>query len=154
VLSGDTYAKWAAQGWERGALGYPTRDVTCGLPDGGCFQHFQGGSIYDSASTPAAIVPTSLRTKWAASGWEKGPLGYPTRDAVCGLKNGGCFQHFQGGSIYKSSSTPAAIVAGAIRTQWAEQGWERGPLGYPLADAATVSGKLTQKFQGGTLRAP
>jgi uncharacterized protein with LGFP repeats len=153
IVSGAVRTKWAAQGWERGKLGFPTRDTTCNLPDSGCYQHFQGGSIYVSASTPAAMVTGTVRTKWGAQGWERGTLGFPTRDTTCNLPDSGCYQHFQGGSIYDSASTPAAIVSGSIRTQWAAAGWERGKYGYPKGDAASSSGVLRQQFQGGTITA-
>src|SRR3712207_7143508 len=53
---------------------------------------------------------TTLFRSWAAVGWETGALGYPVTDTVCGLAGGGCFQHFQGGSVYSSSSTPGSVV--------------------------------------------
>jgi uncharacterized protein with LGFP repeats len=153
VITGPVYTKWAQQGWEKGPLGYPTTHTKCTLPDSGCFSHFQGGSIHDSASTPASITFGTVRTKWGAQGWERGALGYPIRDTKCNLPDKGCYTHFQGGSIYDSASTPAAIVSGSIRDQWAAKGWERGVLGYPKGDAGTTSGVLRQQFQGGTLTA-
>ena len=29
-----------------GPLGYPTGDMTCGQPSGGCYQNYQGGAIW------------------------------------------------------------------------------------------------------------
>ncbi|MCZ2829772.1 hypothetical protein O2W14_13095 [Modestobacter sp. VKM Ac-2986] len=152
VLAGPVADRWARAGWENGALGYPTADATCGLRDGGCFQHFQGGSVYVSAATPATVVTGVLRDRWVASGWENGSLGYPTADQVCGLRDGGCFQQFQGGSVYWSPATGAHPVEGDIRTRWGQLGWENGQLGYPSAGVVAASnGDTTQRFQGGTL---
>jgi uncharacterized protein with LGFP repeats len=151
--------KWGAAGAERGPLGWPRVDTFCGLRDGGCGQHFSGGSIYWSPGTGARFVTTSrsdfarpLATRWEQSGWEFGALGYPTSDPFCGLRDGGCGQHFQGGSLYYTLGRPAMVVSGPIRDRWAALGWERGHLGYPTSDARPLSGGWLQTFQGGTLR--
>jgi uncharacterized protein with LGFP repeats len=36
---------WIVQGWQAGPLGYATADIDCTLPDGGCEQKFQGGTL-------------------------------------------------------------------------------------------------------------
>src|SRR5215470_16506487 len=72
--------KWSGLGWERSFLGYPLTDETK-TPDGkGRFNHFQGGSIYWTPQTGAHEVHGSIRDKWAAMGWERSFLGYPTSD--------------------------------------------------------------------------
>jgi uncharacterized protein with LGFP repeats len=43
-------------------------------------------------------------------------------------------------------------VWGALRDRWAAQGWERGPLGYPVSDPHPVAGGTAEDFQHGTLR--
>lgn len=96
-VRGAIRAKWSALGWERGFLGYPVTDET-GTPDGvGRFNHFQGGSIYWTASTNAHEVHGAIRDKWASMGWEKSCLGYPTSDEYDW--NGGKRSDFQRGSI-------------------------------------------------------
>ncbi|WP_091559689.1 hypothetical protein [Arthrobacter sp. ok362] len=37
-------------GYEKGKLGYPTSNETCGLANGGCVQNFQGGTISYTAA--------------------------------------------------------------------------------------------------------
>ncbi|HEX3482358.1 MAG TPA: hypothetical protein VHT91_45390 [Kofleriaceae bacterium] len=50
-------------------------------PDGvGKFNHFERGSIYWSPRTGPMMVRGTVRDRWAASGWELGPLGYPVQD--------------------------------------------------------------------------
>ena len=143
---------WGAQGWERGFLGYPTSDEICGLPDRGCFQLFQGGSIYWSPASGARPVRGAIRSAWGASGWEAGRLRYPVSGEICGLPGGGCFQQFQGGAMYWSPGSGARFVLpGRIYDAWARQGWERGPLGYPLTNQGSARGDGKQRFQGGTL---
>ncbi|MGY1673509.1 LGFP repeat-containing protein, partial [Geodermatophilus sp. SYSU D00710] len=85
-------------------------------------------------------------------GWENGWYGYPVAGARCGLRDGGCLQEFQGGSIYWSPATRAQAVDGAIRWAWAARGYENGHLGYPMAGGVRLpSGDASQRFQGGTL---
>ncbi|MCF6735331.1 hypothetical protein [Blastococcus sp. KM273129] len=153
LTQGRTRDRWAASGWENGLLGYPVSDTVCGLRDGGCFQHFQGGSVYSSAGTGTRLIGTAVRQRWAATGWENGRLGYPVGDQVCGLPDSGCFVHFQGGSVYTSASTGAHDLVGPVRDRWAASGWERGPLGYPAGDTVCGirGGGCFQHFQRGSV---
>ncbi|GAB3703449.1 glycoside hydrolase family 70 protein [Mariniluteicoccus flavus] len=133
-VRGETWNKWASQGWENGFLGYPTTDEFCGLKDGGCGQHFQGGTIYWSPATGAHWVRGAIQDRFRDLGWELSYLGYPTTDEICGIRDGGCYNHFQGGSIYWSMSSGAHAIRGAIRDRWAALGWENSELGYPTTD--------------------
>ncbi|MGY1916840.1 hypothetical protein [Blastococcus sp. SYSU DS0973] len=149
-----TRAGWSAEGWERGALGYPTTSTFCGLRDGGCGQHFQRGSVYWSPSTGSRTVRGPVGNRWAGQGWERGALGYPTTSTFCGLRDGGCGQHFQGGSVYWSPSSGARVVASEVVGRWAGQGWENGALGYPTSEpfaAAALDWVRGQHFQGGSV---
>lgn len=95
---GAIRAKWAAMGWERSFLGYPLTDESP-TPDGiGRFNHFQGGSIYWTPQTGAYEVHGAIRDKWAAMGWERSFLGYPTSDELAS-PDGGRISHFEHGSI-------------------------------------------------------
>jgi uncharacterized protein with LGFP repeats len=78
-------------------MGYPLTDTFCGLTGGGCFQTFQNGSVYSSPSTGAHVVWGAILQRWAAQGWETGPVGYPTADEACDAA--GCSQTFQRGII-------------------------------------------------------
>ncbi len=155
AVSGEVYARWARGGWENGSLGYPTTDVTMLARDGGRFAHFQGGSVYWSPGTGARVLSGAVRDRWAASGWENGPLGYPTTDVTVLARDGGRFAHFRGGSVYWSPGTGARVVSGAVRDRWAASGWEGGALGYPVTDTTCglARGGCYQHFQGGTVLA-
>lgn len=142
---------WGAQGWERGPLGLPVTEMSCTLRDSGCLQRFAGGVVYSSSVDVHAVIAGPVGDRWAAQGWENGPLSYPTSEVFCGLQGGGCGQHFRGGSIY---STPAGTfaVTGNMYTSWAGQGWERGVLGYPVGEQfATASAGVGQHFQNGSI---
>ncbi|SDC06871.1 LGFP repeat-containing protein [Geodermatophilus telluris] len=150
--NGALRARWASLGAETGFLGYPRDVAVCGLRNGGCFQGFQGGWLYWAPATGAQPLNGAIRSTWLSEGWENGYLGYPAAAAACGLRNGGCAQAFQGGSIHWSPTTGAHPVHGAIRTRWAQLGWENGYLGYPVGGAyALPNGDAAQSFQGGRL---
>jgi uncharacterized protein with LGFP repeats/GH25 family lysozyme M1 (1,4-beta-N-acetylmuramidase) len=144
---------WLSGNSEKGVLGYPTGTETCGLKDGGCYQSFQGGQIHWSAKSGAQLTRGAIRTEWADNRYEAGALGYPVGPESCGLKDGGCYQSFQGGQIHWSTASGAHLTrAGAIATYWGQTGWENGPLGYPTgAETCKATGDCYQVFQKGTL---
>jgi hypothetical protein len=79
-VHGDIRAKYEALGGAAGPLGLPQTDETT-TPDGvGRFNHFERGSIYWTPRTGPMMVRGTVRDRWAASGWERGPLGYPVQD--------------------------------------------------------------------------
>ena len=143
--------EWRATGWENGPLGYPTTDEVCGLRNGGCYQNFENGSINWTSTTGAHALHGAIRDEWGRTGWENGPLGYPTTDEVCGLRNGGCYQTYQDGSIHWTSATGAHATHGAIGERWASQNWEQGPLGYPTSDEIATGTGSYQMFEGGAI---
>jgi uncharacterized protein with LGFP repeats len=151
-VSGAIRGTWGSLGWERGWLGYPTGDDTCGTGVASCRQAFQGGTMYWSPATGAHPVRGAFAAYWTAQGGPTGWLGHPTGNDICGLVAGGCFQTFAGGSVYTSPATGTHAVSGAIRDAWGARGWEKGPLGYPVEDARPLAGGGTsQRFFGGTL---
>lgn len=151
---GSIRSVWLSQNGEGGILGYPSGEETCGLKDNGCYQSFQGGQIHWTAKTGAQITRNgAIRNAWAGSGYQDGVLGYPTGTETCGLKDGGCYQSFQGGQVHWSPSSGANMTrAGAIATYWAQSGWENGPLGYPTGkETCRTTASCYQNFQMGTL---
>jgi hypothetical protein len=134
------------------AWGVPSTDEL-GTPDGvGRFNHFNdnSASIYWTPSTGAMAVWGDIRKKWAALGWERSPLGYPTTDELGTPDGVGRFNHFAGGSIYWTPSTGAAAVWGDIRSKWASLGWEQSYLGYPTSDESDFpEGGRANSFQHG-----
>ncbi len=152
-IHGAIQDKWASMGWEAGVMGYPTTDET-GTPDGvGRFNHFTGtgaSSIYWSPNTGAHSVIGAIHAEWAATGWERGPMGYPVTDENVTPDGYGRYNHFsKAGSIYWTPSTGAHAVYGAIRGLWASMGWERSWLGYPTSGEFSVPGGRRTNFQNG-----
>ncbi|MDH2456348.1 hypothetical protein QDW14_07665 [Corynebacterium bovis] len=123
----------------------------------GRFQVFQrDSSIYwhpDVYRGTAHQVGGRIRDRWRDYGWEVGRLGYPVTDELTTPDGRGRFNHFEGGSLYWTPETDAHEIEGEIRRVWAEQGWETGPLGYPLTDETTPPdgrGRFNH-FQGGSV---
>ncbi|OYN89933.1 glycoside hydrolase family 70 protein [Parenemella sanctibonifatiensis] len=156
VIWGRILARWQAEGGVGGTLGLPTGEERCGWRDGGCFQDFDRGHIYWSLPTDAQFVRGEVFNGWGRLGWENGRLGYPTTGEMCGLVRSGCFQRFQGGSMYWSLSSGAHPSWGLIGEEWGRTGWERGRYGYPIdMERCTVGARgrdCHQRFQGGTIR--
>lgn len=123
VIYGAIKQKWKNMGWETSALGYPSTDERS-TPDGiGRYNHFTGwvyqsngnvggppGSIYWTPSTGAHWLAGPVRDKWAAHGWEKGPLGYPTSDLFNG-SNGHAATNFQNGQIKHKTGPGLSVLS-------------------------------------------
>jgi hypothetical protein len=95
--------KWAQFGWEQGLLGYPVTDETTTADGVGRFHHFQRGSIFWHPAVGAFEVHGAIRDRWAALGWERGYLGYPSGDEQDWTEPGtgriGRFSPFQRGTV-------------------------------------------------------
>ncbi|WP_210509010.1 LGFP repeat-containing protein [Naasia sp. SYSU D00057] len=147
--------EWARNGFENGRLGYPTTEYTCGLVDGGCWQGFEGGVIIDG---PVGLwtVTNAMRGAWGSTGFENGWMGYPVSSTTCSLRNGGCWQQFEGGYVLYSPATGARVLDIPTRDMWGLAGYENGYLGYPTTDkiGGLRGGGSWQGFQGGVMMDP
>lgn len=135
------------------STGAASGPMLCGLAAAGCFKPYAEVRVYWTPSLGAWSVRGAIRDHWADEGWENGPLGYPTSDEQCVLRDDGCYQAFENGLIYHSPATGTWSVSGGILDLWADQGWEEGDLGYPIGDATPTGEVTTQAFEGGTLTA-
>ncbi|MDP9886355.1 L,D-peptidoglycan transpeptidase YkuD (ErfK/YbiS/YcfS/YnhG family) [Sinomonas atrocyanea] len=147
---GAIRSAYAAAGFEGGPLGYAVSDETGGLRDGGAFQLFQGGAVYWSPAAGAHPSLGAIRTAWARTGYEAGPLGYPTSDE---LRVGtGVYQRYQGGALYWSPATGAHAVVGDFAAAMTTGG-AFAAVGFPVGDqvAGLVRGGAYQSFQNGLL---
>ena len=151
---GAIRAKWLTFGGEAG-FGRPL-DIERPTFDGvGRTQPFANGRfIAWHPSTGAFVVWGAIAATWIAVGRER--YGYPITDELVAPDGRGRFNHFRIGatspgqpeaSIYWTPTTGAHEVHGAIRTAWAKQGWERGPVRLPHQQRAR--GRL-QRLGGAT----
>ncbi|MCC9204488.1 zinc-dependent metalloprotease family protein [Arthrobacter sp. zg-Y769] len=148
-LSGAIRDAYRKSGFERGPLGFPTGGET-NIP-GGKYQNFQNGAILWSASGGAQVSPSgAIRNAYAKTGYETGPLGFPTSGEV--TVAGGKYQNFSQGAILWSDSTGAQVsVKGAVRDAYAKTGFETGPLGFPTSGEVSIPGGKHQTFANGTI---
>jgi hypothetical protein len=99
-------------------LGMPTTDETS-CPDGqGRYNHFsKNASIYWNPTTGPFYVRGVVRFRWASTGWEAGPLGYPVQDedSMGGLYPGDHpdmhWSHFQNGIVFGQGSDAQSALA-------------------------------------------
>jgi hypothetical protein len=80
-------------------------------------------------------------------------LGNPAGSEACGIKDNGCYQFFDNGSIYWSQATGAHIITGGIRAKWGSTGNEWGPLGLPTTNEqyGNKGGGANQSFENGRI---
>ncbi len=106
-------------GGPAGRAGLPTTDELPTPDSVGRFNHFTGSggaSIYWTPTSGAQEIQGAIRSLWATTGWERGPLGYPTTGETTTPDQLGRYNHFTGsvGSIYWPPGTGAHEVHGAI----------------------------------------
>jgi hypothetical protein len=132
-VHGGIYAKFKTLLQHGRNLGAPITDEST-TPDGvGHFNHFELGSIYWTPTTLGVGIWGPFRDRWAALGWERGRLGYPTLEPTQSPGQPGWFARFQGGNMYaRTNVAPAFEVWGSILAEYGRLGWERSFLGYPL----------------------
>ncbi|EOM76638.1 antigen 85 complex protein [Rhodococcus rhodnii LMG 5362] len=136
----------AANGWIGDCL-TPAYQVA-----GGTVQDFRFGRIFDGGSG-AQPVAGRIGGEYSRTGGPGGALGFPTSPELGTPDGRGRFNHFQNGSIYWTPQTGAHAVGGVIRDEWARQGWEGGPLGYPVGAEVPTPGKdgAVQGFEIGAM---
>ncbi|MCH6470352.1 PKD domain-containing protein [Sinomonas terrae] len=133
-------------------LGAATSAVTA-IRNGGYYRNYQYGAIISAPSGSLFVSHGAIRGEWAALGFENGVMGYPSTDEVGGLRNGGVYQNYDGGAIIWSPASGAHESLGAIRSVWAQLGFESGVLAYPTTEVVTglVNGGSYQNYQGGAI---
>jgi hypothetical protein len=143
-------------GGPTGQFGFPVTDELTTPDTVGRYTHFaKAASIYWTPTTGAHEVHGAIRTKWATTGWERGPLGYPTTDETRTPDGVGRYNHFsKAGSIYWTPATGAHELHGAIRAAWVALGWERSVVGYPTSDETVTpkgDGRYNTFSKGGSI---
>lgn len=119
--------------------------------DGGVAQDFTGGTAFWHPDTGAEVVWGRILNRYSAMGGAGSQLGFPVTSERSTPDNAGRFVHFQHGAIYWTPETDAHEVVGDMLNAWADSGWEKGPLGFPVANAKPVPGGSMQEFQKGFL---
>ena len=101
-VRGAIRQRWAQQGWENGALGFPVSDEL--ILDGAVQvaqemrrSDFEGGSVYWRRDTGARIVKGAIREHFVGAGEQLSALGMPTSEEY--PVPGAVRQDFTGGSL-------------------------------------------------------
>src|SRR5690606_35083091 len=106
------WTKFEALKWETGPLGYPITDHTVLRDEDGNawgdVQGFQGGAVYRKYGQPGFWVHGDIRKRWNETGFENGPLGWPTSDEY--PLDGGAAQDFENGVIVWPGSKTTAVI--------------------------------------------
>ena len=124
-------AKYKSLGGPAGWLGSPTTGASRCPDNRGWYRHYQNGSIYLAPGLGAHEVHGAIRERWAAMGWEKSAVGYPTSDETDVGDQRGRVSKFEHGAIYWTPQTGAHEVYGAILEKWLSLGGPKSFLGYP-----------------------
>jgi S-formylglutathione hydrolase FrmB len=134
-----------------GTLGLPTTSETRTADGRGAFNHFEDGSIFWSPETGAQTVLEGFVEPWAATGWEAGPLGYPTGGVADSADRRGRVQPFQGGAVYWHNRTGGVAVQGEIWRHYTELGRETGVLGWPKSSEIVIGDARFADFANGKM---
>lgn len=146
--------------WIAGHSPWLGERITAGenpCPDGrGRWAQFENGYVYWSPATGARPIPTNIFETWAHLGYEAGDLGYPIAyhtvlPVTPGAAAIGDVQAFERGVIYRRYGQPGYYVHGAIGEAWKRDGFENGPLGWPVSNEfeGPQAGTRIQKFDNG-----
>ncbi|MDZ7910887.1 MAG: hypothetical protein U5O16_03490 [Rhodococcus sp. (in: high G+C Gram-positive bacteria)] len=151
MVCGRILDKYVQFGGPGGLLGLPTSNELTN-PDGvGKRTSFTNDStIYWHPATDAHQIGGAIGAEWGRQGYEGGNHGYPTTDESGTPDGVGRYNHFyNSSSIYwhPNFGTSAFTVWGAIRTAWANAGWENSFHGYPTGNEYNYGGGKRQNFQ-------
>lgn len=122
---------------------------TDGLGRLGVYEH---AHIYFYPGVGAFPIPSGgLFEAYASLDYERGVLGYPVREFS--KLDAGAVQAFQGGVLYRKDGADAGYpVFGEIGKRWADEGYEKGPLGWPVSnEGVDGNGNRYQLFENGSL---
>jgi uncharacterized protein with LGFP repeats len=150
VVYGLIRDKWAAMGWEQSPLGFPMTDELPAGSTGGRVSLFERGAILYHPNIGTFEIHGAIFRRWRDLGGING-LGFPLTDESATPDTRGRYNHFERGSIYWNGV--AWEVTADIKDVWANAGWERSPLGYPIDRPRRMPDVLTdfQDFEHGTI---
>ncbi|VEH92043.1 LGFP repeat (plasmid) [Tsukamurella tyrosinosolvens] len=96
-------------------------------------------------------MPARLLESYTGYQRENGPLGYPVVDHT--ELPDGQVEAFERGVLYRRrDAAQGFFVTGTIGARWARDGYEKGPLGWPISSEMKLSdGGVRQDFEHGRL---
>jgi hypothetical protein len=118
---------------------------------GGRAQRYERGRISASTATGAHEMLGPVADRFAQTGGEGGPLGFPVTGAVVSRDGRGLVNRFQHGRISHHPDFGTFVLLGAMAARYAAASGENGPLGFPLTDSSPTDDVLGSfaRFQYG-----
>ncbi|MEJ9078862.1 N-acetylmuramoyl-L-alanine amidase [Gordonia malaquae] len=128
---------------------------------------FENAIVYWGPTAGAHAVPradanlgpakSGLLEEYQRRGGTGGALGLPIREfkmlEAKATRPRGAVQAFEGGVLYRrDGDAQGYVVHGVIGARWGDEGYETGPLGYPISDEQpTGDGGRVQYFENGSM---
>lgn len=109
-----------------------------------------GLALLTTGLSPAhagAGIDNEYRALGGASSW----LGEPVAPERCGLRDGGCYRAYRGGTIHWSPATGGRAQRGGILQRWRVNGSEHGALGYPVTRETCSGDACEVRYQRGRI---
>lgn len=126
-------------------------EITVGSDGKGRLGVYENAHIYFYPGIGAFPIPGGgLFESYATYDYERGVLGYPVREFA--KLDQGAVQAFQGGVLYRKDGSDGYFIYGEIGKRWAADGYENGPLGWPISnEGVDTNGNRYQLFENGSL---
>lgn len=156
--AGRVGAHWFAAGEINSGLGSPASDEI--LYGSGAYQEFEtrdGRGRILVAWTPRGGINTVSGASPIGSQFQHrggvAQYGLPIGPEVCGLRDAGCKQDFEVGTMLSSRASGAAFAKGGMRSKWLSLSAQNGVLGYPTWDetCSELTKSCHQTFQFGDI---
>ncbi|WAB81862.1 S8 family serine peptidase [Microcella daejeonensis] len=144
------FQRYGASGSQYGPAGWPVTEEQCWEPTA-CAVAFERQTITWTPSAGVRVVAGALDGAYRAAGGARSPLGPATSDPFTDRSNGGgTAQAFTGGYGYQSAAGAAVLALDSVVFQeYARQGSQRGPLGWPLGSERCDDEGCVLVTQGG-----
>lgn len=150
TVQGAIAVRYNALGNNQSILGNPTTNEY--TPDDKTWwQTFENGAIIGTGSTGYWESTNPLRARWGQLDYQSGKMGFPV--SVLTIANDGTvqWQQYQNGYLIWSKDSGAWESKGAIRTYWAQLGYQNGAMGFPVGAEFSSADELQwwQQYQNG-----
>lgn len=127
---------WERFGWESGVLGYPTSEAISTPVPTAFKQQFSDKDMYYTDIFGGAVWG-DIKTRYDSLGGPSHIIGIPiSGEIVSGERYR--YTDFSNGTISWRDDRQTRVLYAATRNEWARQGREAGPLGFPLTDEQAV----------------
>ncbi len=148
--SGEIRKIWQKNGFEGGALGFPTSKIIEDTTNQIFYQKYQNGIIIGGKDKVYRTISGKLYVEWEKI---KDKIGYPIDQAGSNASTGITWQTFQNGLIVGSNKTGYYESRGSIRNAWQQSGFESGKLGFPTSNIIVDEENdiSYQEYQGGII---